>query len=126
LMLVTVFGAFGLGLLAAWWLYLRRPKLPEEMAEKMPGPYALLLHKYYVDELYDAVIVHPMEWISANVLWKTVDAAMIDGTVNGVGRLARDLGQEARQVQSGNGRTYASWLVAGAAAIAILFLWLGH
>jgi len=126
LMLLTIGGGFGLGLLLAWWLYIRRPKLPEEMAEKMPGPYALVLHKYYVDELYDALIVHPMQWISTNILWKTVDVAAIDGTVNGIGSVARELGQEARQVQSGNGRTYASWLVAGAAAIAILFLWLGH
>jgi len=126
LMLLTIGGGFGLGLLMAWWLYIRKPQVPGELAEKMPGPYKLLLHKYYVDELYDAVFVHPIEWISTNVLWKVVDVAAIDGTVNGIARATRDLGQGARQIQSGNGRSYASWLVAGAAVIAILFLWMAQ
>jgi hypothetical protein len=60
------------------------------------------------------------------VLWRVVDVAGIDGAVNGVAQLARSLGQELRQVQSGNGRTYASWLVMGAVAITVLFIWLGH
>jgi NADH-quinone oxidoreductase subunit L len=125
LMLVAILGA-GLGILVAWWLYVRRPEMPDELAGKLAGPHSLLLHKYYVDEAYDAAIVHPAEWVSENVLWKGVDAAGIDGTVNGVARVSRDLGQWLRQVQSGNGRTYASWLVMGAAAFALLFLWLGR
>jgi NADH-quinone oxidoreductase subunit L len=114
------------GFLAAWWLYLRRPKVPEEMAAKFSGPYKLLLRKYYVDELYDAVIIRPIQWISTVVLWHVMDVAVIDGAVNDVANVARGLGQELRQVQSGNGRTYASWLVMGAVAITALFLWLGH
>ncbi len=125
LMFVAITGAV-IGFFVAWWLYVRKPKTADELAEKLAGPHSVLLHKYYVDELYDAVIVHPMEWISANILWKGVDAAGIDGAVNGIADLARDLGQETRQVQSGNGRSYASWLVAGAAAFILLFLWLGH
>jgi len=125
LMLVAIGGAL-VGFLVALWMYVRRPQAADEMATKLAGAHSLLFHKYYVDEIYDALIVHPMQWLSTNVLWKIVDVAAIDGSVNGLGSLARDLGQEARQVQSGNGRTYASWLVAGAAAIAILFLWLGH
>jgi NADH-quinone oxidoreductase subunit L len=125
LMLLAIGGAV-IGFLVAWWLYLRKPQAADELATKLSAPHSLLVHKYYVDELYDAAIVHPMQWFSTYVLWKRVDAAGIDGAVNGVARLARDLGQEARQVQSGNGRTYASWLVMGAAAITLLFLWLGH
>jgi len=125
LMLIAIAGA-AIGFFAAWWLYLRKPKAADELAEKLAAPHSILVHKYYVDELYDAALVHPIQWISTNVLWKGVDAAGIDGAVNGIASIARDLGQEARQVQSGNGRTYASWLVAGAAAVVILFLWLGH
>lgn len=125
LMLVAIGGA-AIGFLVAWWLYVRKPEAADELAGKLAGPHSVLAHKYYVDELYDAAIVHPIQWISTNVLWKGVDAAGIDGAVNGIASIARDLGQEARQVQSGNGRTYASWLVAGAAAVTILFLWLGR
>ena len=125
LMLVAIGGA-AIGFLVAWWLYVRKPEAADGLAGKLAGPHSVLAHKYYVDELYDAAIVHPIQWISTNVLWKGVDAAGIDGAVNGIASIARDLGQEARQVQSGNGRTYASWLVAGAAAVTILFLWLGR
>jgi len=125
LMLLAIAVA-AIGFFAAWWMYVRKPQAADEVAGKLAAPYSLLAHKYYVDELYDAAIVHPIQWISTFVLWKGVDAAGIDGTVNGVAQLARDLGQEARQVQSGNGRTYASWLVMGAAAVTLLFLWLGH
>ena len=124
-MLVAILGA-AIGVFVAWWLYVRKPKTADEMAEKMAGPHSVLLHKYYVDELYDAVFVHPIQWISTVILWKGVDDAGIDGTVNGVARAAQDLGQDVRLVQSGNGRTYASWLVVGAAAITMLFLWLGR
>jgi NADH-quinone oxidoreductase subunit L len=124
-MMLTMNGV-AIGFLLAWWLYIRRPKMAEELAEKLAGPHRVLLHKYYVDELYDAVIVHPMQWISTNVLWKVVDTGMIDGTVNGAAHAARDLGDGLRHLQSGNGRTYASWLVLGAVAIMVLFLWMGH
>jgi len=124
LMFVAIAGAV-IGFFVAWWLYLRKPEAADELAGKLATPHSVLVHKYYVDELYDAAIVHPIQWISTNVLWKGVDAAGIDGAVNGIASIARDLGQDARQVQSGNGRTYASWLVAGAAAVIILFLWLG-
>ena len=45
----------------------------------------LLLNKYYVDEIYDAVIVQPIKLVSTGGLWKGVDAGVIDGAVNGVG-----------------------------------------
>ena len=51
----------------------------------MHGLYTLLLNKYYVDEIYAALIVTPLLWISTNVLWHVVDEGIIDGTVNGVG-----------------------------------------
>jgi len=124
-MAVTVLGA-ALGIFVAWFLYLKKPKAADEMEAALSGAHRTLLHKYYVDELYDAVIVHPIQWISTNVFWKVVDTGAIDGAVNGIGYTARDLGYGARTVQSGNGRSYASWLVVGAAAVTVIFLWLGH
>jgi NADH-quinone oxidoreductase subunit L len=125
LMLAAIAAAL-IGFLAAWWLYLRRPKAADELAGKAAGPYTLLLHKYYVDEVYNAVVVQPIRWISTVVLWRAVDVAVIDGTVNDVAEVARGMGQELRQVQSGNGRTYATWLVLGAVLITSLFLWVGR
>ena len=111
-----------LGILLAWWFYIRRPDLPKKLAQSMFGLYTLVLHKYYVDEIYAAVIVRPLLWISTNVLWHTVDEDLIDGTVNGSARLARETGGKLRELQSGNARSYASWVVVGAVGVTALLL----
>jgi NADH-quinone oxidoreductase subunit L len=111
-----------LGILLAWWLYIRRPDLPKKLASSMYGLYTLVLHKYYVDEIYAAVIIRPLLWVSTNVLWHTVDEGLIDGTVNGSARLARETGGQLRELQSGNARSYASWVVVGAVGVTALLL----
>jgi NADH-quinone oxidoreductase subunit L len=111
-----------IGILVAWWFYIRRPELPEKLARSMHGLYTVLLNKYYVDEIYAAAIVRPLLWISTNVLWHTVDEGIIDGTVNGSARLAREAGGKLRELQSGNARSYASWVVVGAVGVAALLL----
>ena len=77
-----------------------------------------------VDELYAAVVVNPLMWVSTNVLWKFVDVAGIDGTVNGIASSATSLGDTVRHTQSGNTRSYAVWVVIGAlVVIAVIFFW---
>jgi NADH-quinone oxidoreductase subunit L len=110
------------GLLIAWWFYIKSPQTPKKLAESLRGPYTLVLHKYYVDELYNAVIIQPLLWISTNVLWHVVDEGVIDGTVNGVARVSRDTGSELREIQSGNARSYATWVVIGAVGVTVLML----
>ena len=91
----------------------------------MHGLYLLLLHKYYVDEFYAAVIVRPLLWISTNVLWHGVDEGVIDGIVNGSARVARESGGQLRELQSGNTRSYAAWVVIGAVGVTVLLGLLG-
>ncbi len=112
-----------LGFLLAWWLYIRKPELPQRIAASVGGVYRLLLGKYFVDELYAAVIVRPLVWISTNVFWHAVDERVIDGTVNGVGHGAAELGDELRRLNSGNARTYATWVVLGAVLLTTLLAW---
>jgi len=111
-----------LGLLAAWWLYIKSPDTPKRWAQSLRGLYLLLLNKYYVDEIYAALIVRPLLWISTNVLWHVVDEGAIDGVVNGTARVARESGSELRQLQSGNERSYATWVVIGAVGFTVLLL----
>ncbi|HEX2711701.1 MAG TPA: NADH-quinone oxidoreductase subunit L [Candidatus Acidoferrales bacterium] len=111
------------GFLVAWWFYIRRPQTPERLTESFPRPYKLLLGKYYVDELYDRVIVRPFVWISTRVLWQVVEEAVVDGSVNGVAHTARRFGERVRLVQSGNTRSYAAWVVVGAVLVMALLLW---
>ncbi len=111
-----------LGFLVAWWLYIRRPQAPERLARSLSAPYKLLLNKYYVDEIYSFLIVRPLLWISTRVLWHVVDEEIIDGAVNGLASGARKIGGGLRQIQSGNERSYASWIVIGAVGFTALLL----
>jgi NADH-quinone oxidoreductase subunit L len=111
-----------LGLLVAWWFYIKSPETPKKLAQSMHGLYSLILHKYYVDEIYAVLIVQPLLWISTNVLWHVVDQKIIDGGVNGVGTVARESGAEIRKLQSGNTRSYAAWVVIGAVGFTVLLL----
>jgi NADH-quinone oxidoreductase subunit L len=124
LMAVSVLIAFaGLGL--AWLLYVRRPELPAKIAEGFGGLYKLVLNKYWIDELYTAVIIGPLVAFSRVVLWQTVDQKLIDGSVNESAVAARDVSQVIRQQQSGLIRSYAGWVAAGAAAVVAYMVWMG-
>jgi NADH-quinone oxidoreductase subunit L len=114
------------GFLVAWWMYVRRPNAAQHVGESRSGIYRLLAGKYFVDEIYAAVIVRPLVWISRVVLWHGVDEGAIDGTVNGVGQSAQVGGGILRRIYSGNTRSYATWVVLGAAALVTFLLWMGR
>jgi NADH-quinone oxidoreductase subunit L len=111
-----------IGLLIAWWLYMGDPERPKRLAKSIGGLYTLVYNKYYVDEIYGALIVTPLMWFSTNFLWHVVDEGMIDGTVNGTADVAQAAGGQARQLQSGNARSYATWVIIGAVGFTALLL----
>jgi NADH-quinone oxidoreductase subunit L len=113
-----------LGLAAAYWLYVSKPGKADGIASSVKPVYTTLLNKYYVDEIYAALVVKPLVWISTVVLWKAVDAGLIDGAVNGIAHTTTATGDVTRHAQSGNTRSYAVWVVVGAIVIlAIIFFW---
>jgi NADH-quinone oxidoreductase subunit L len=113
----------GVGIFLAAFFWLRRPDIPTAMAQRMSGLYRLLLNKYYVDEIYNAIVVQPIKLISTGALWKGVDAGLIDGAVNGVGALVSGTSNVLRRLQTGSIRTYAASLFLGAVAILGWYLW---
>jgi NADH-quinone oxidoreductase subunit L len=114
-----------IGLFFAYLLYYKRPELPDRITAKMHGIYMMVLHKYYVDEGYGAIFVKPLLALSTTVLWRGVDQGVIDGLVNGAGAASQGVGNELRQMQSGNIRSYAAWVAVGGAAIVAFMIWLG-
>jgi NADH-quinone oxidoreductase subunit L len=114
-----------IGLFFAYLFYYKRPELPERITSKMHGIYTMVLHKYYVDEGYGAIFVKPLLALSTVVLWRGVDQGVIDGLVNGAGAASQGVGNELRQMQSGNIRSYAAWVAIGGAAIVGYMIWLG-
>ncbi len=113
-----------LGFLLAWWFYIKSPEAPKKLADSLSALYKLLSGKYFIDELYAAVIVRPLVWISDKVLWHVVDERAIDGTVNGVAFVSRETGDRLRRAETGNIRSYATWIVLGVVVFTSLLLWM--
>jgi NADH-quinone oxidoreductase subunit L len=113
----VVFGLGGIGL--SYLMYVVNPEIPEKISSALGGLYTLVYNKYFVDEVYDATVVRPLIEGSETILWKTADAGIIDGIVNGAGTQSQGIGSLLRLLQSGNIRSYATWVVIGAVALVI-------
>jgi NADH-quinone oxidoreductase subunit L len=104
-----------LGLLAGFRATLRRPIVPARQALPDRGFALVLNRKYYIDELYDAVVVRPVEWLSRVVLWRGVDQRLVDGlAVNGTAWFSRLLGGGLRLLQTGQVGIYVVIFLVGA------------
>jgi NADH-quinone oxidoreductase subunit L len=122
LMVVSVVVALaGIGLASYFWL--KNRAAADRMADRFPGLHRVLEHKYYVDEIYDAAVVQPVQIVSEDGLWKGVDVGVIDRMVNGVGGLVGGAGEVLRLFQTGSVRTYATSLFLGVVVILGYFLW---
>ena len=108
-----------LGIFIAYVMYVLKPGMADSLAGSMKGLYTLVYNKYFIDELYDATVVNPTVEGSSMVLWKGMDAGLIDGIVNGVGARAKDVGGVLRLLQSGNIRSYAAWVLFGSVLLIV-------
>src|ERR1051325_2337612 len=112
--LSVLIGLAGIG--AGWYLFRRRPLL------QMPR---ILENKYYVDEIYDAVLIHPIEGVSREGFWKILDVGVIDGLLHSIGEAETEAGRLARYLQAGFVRGYAAIILLGALILIGLFAYLG-
>jgi NADH-quinone oxidoreductase subunit L len=111
-----------LGWLVADRFYRQKVGQAAQLAEVNPKTYGLVLNKYYVDEIYAALIVKPLLAISRYVLGWVVDAGILGGAAWLLGGTALFGGAILQRWQSGNLRSYAAWLAAGAAAVLVYAL----
>ena len=118
LMLISVAAGL-LGILIAYWMYVLKPSMADSLAGSMKGLYTLVYNKYFIDEFYDATVVNPTVEGSSIVLWKGMDAGLIDGIVNGIGARSKDAGSVLRLLQSGNIRSYAAWVLFGSVLLIV-------
>jgi NADH-quinone oxidoreductase subunit L len=107
------------GIAVAWLMYIAKPGMADAFAGSVKGLYTLVYNKYFVDEIYDATVVNPVVNGSREVLWKGVDVGVIDGAANGVGERARDIGGVLRLFQSGDIRSYATWVLFGSVIVIV-------
>jgi len=109
-----------LGLYAGYRATLRRRTPTAAEAPDDTGFARVLNRKYYVDEIYDAVLVRPLVWLSRSVLWKGVDQGVVDGAaVNGTAKLSQGLGWLGSRLQTGQVGIYVVVFLVGA-------LWILH
>jgi NADH-quinone oxidoreductase subunit L len=111
----------GFGIASYFWL--RNPAAAAAWATRFSSVHKLLYNKYYVDEIYDTLIVQPIKVISTGGLWKGVDAGGIDLTVNGVGLGIRGSSNLLRRLQTGSMRASAASLFLGAVLVLGYYLW---
>jgi NADH-quinone oxidoreductase subunit L len=110
----------GLGIFAAVRLLRPEALVPARLAPPERGFARVLWKKWYVDELYDAGLVRPIQWLSREVLWKTIDVRLVDGVmVNGSAAAARVFGWVGSRLQTGQVGSYALLFVGGV----LLVLW---
>jgi NADH-quinone oxidoreductase subunit L len=114
-----------LGAALAYVLYVSKPYLPQKIADSLGSFYETVLNKYYVDEIYAKLFVKPLVDGSTSILWQGVDRKVIDDTVDNAADGARHVSDEVRHMQSGNVRSYAGWIAAGAAAVIAYMIWMG-
>jgi NADH-quinone oxidoreductase subunit L len=137
LMVVSVLVA-GAGIWFAWQVYLKREGLADKLASSWSGIYALLTHKYYMDEIYDALFVNRTKDLATSLgmfdrgiidglgvngsaaltrlssrvsMWW--DTWIVDGLVNVAGGLVRLTSYPVRFLQTGRLQSYALVIVVG-------------
>jgi NADH-quinone oxidoreductase subunit L len=114
---IAAVGVALLGWLVADLFYRQKPERPAQLAISLSSGYKLLANKYYVDEIYGAVFLKPLIAFSRYVLGWVVDVAVLGGAVWLLAGIANLGGAILQRWQSGNLRSYAAWLAAGAAVI---------
>jgi NADH-quinone oxidoreductase subunit L len=112
----------GVGVLLSAWLYLWSPGLPARIRMGLAAVHRVVVNKFYVDELYDALFVRPLVSLSENVLYRGIDAGVIDSmAVNGSARLVRGFASGVlRHFQSGLAQGYLVMMLIGTILVALM------
>jgi NADH-quinone oxidoreductase subunit L len=99
-----------------WWAcnekYVKKKVAVQLVESQLPWWYRISLHKFYVDELYDRIVVKPVEWFG-DFFREKFEPNVIDGTVNGLGSFTVWLSSQLRKIQTGNIGFYLLSMVIG-------------
>jgi NADH-quinone oxidoreductase subunit L len=114
-----------LGFFIAYLFYYRKPGTAAAFAARFRPVYNLVDHKFWVDEIYGRGIITPLLVLSRLILNGLVDGGILQGTTATLAATTRGGNFLVRRIQSGNIRSYAGWLAAGAAVVIAIVLF-GH
>jgi NADH-quinone oxidoreductase subunit L len=111
----TLAGLLGIGL--GYLIYLKNSIPRDVVSSKLPGLYVLLNRKYFMDELYEAVIVKPLRGIG----WvlELFDHYVVDGLVRLVTFSVVGIGRIGSRLQNGQLQTYGLITILGLIILAL-------
>jgi NADH-quinone oxidoreductase subunit L len=110
------------GLAAAWFVYRGGLGMAERLQQRFAGLHRWLTNKYYVDELYEAVLGRPLMWISDRVFLGLGDRALIDGSLHGLTAVAQRAAGRLSRVETGNLQFYVLLAVLGV-IVSLAWMW---
>jgi NADH-quinone oxidoreductase subunit L len=122
LLMILSVALVAVAIFLAYLFYNKRTQLATAWHQRLSGLHKMLLNKYYIDEIYGAIVVRPLIYFSL-FLWKFVDVILIDGSINGSSTVYNDISEVMRFSQSGRLRTYATIFVGGVIVLIGLFVW---
>ena len=111
-----------IGFYIAYVFYYKKPRTAAALAGRAPALYRLVENKFYIDEIYSALIVAPLLMFTRLFLGGLIDGGIVNGAGAAAGGTTRGLSSLVRRVQSGNIRSYAGWLAIGAAAVLLVMI----
>jgi NADH-quinone oxidoreductase subunit L len=111
----------GIGILIAYFFYVKNPALPKLLAERWKGLYKLVLNKYFVDELYEVLFINSLKNLGIG-LWKGFDDFVIDGSINGIAYLIGWLSGAMRKMQTGLVQNYAFSMIIGGIVLVAYYI----
>lgn len=103
----------------AYVMYVRKKSVPVEEGASLSASHKLVYNKYFVDELYDSIVVKPLQWI-ADKTERFLEKSGIDGFVNGFGSLVMMWSKDLRMLQVGNIGFYIFAMVISAVLLLVL------
>jgi len=109
------------GISIAFTMYMANDKLPAKFTSTFPALHRAVYNKWYIDELYDCLIVNPCKSLG-NLLWKGFDVLIVDGIVNGVGKAVMGFSAGLKGLQSGYTHNYALGMALGAVVIVVVYI----
>jgi NADH-quinone oxidoreductase subunit L len=112
-----------IGILIAYYLYIAYPEIPSRIYASARGVARVLENKYGFDAVYDRFASRVVVGGSEEVLWRGVDARLIDGAVNGAASMTAGIARSVRTVQAGRVRGYALAILGGALTVLSYLLW---
>jgi NADH-quinone oxidoreductase subunit L len=112
----------GLGFYFAYLWYWKTPGMAAALADRSRGLYDLVANKYWVDEMYNSILVVPLLMFTRGFLELIIDRGAVNGSGRAAGMVTRGFAWAMRTQISGNIRSYAGWLAIGAAAVVAVMI----